>query len=186
MRFAQDAAEILNDGGERAQAAGFLCRGERVKGGDGLVRGVEELAVHGLHDGAGAVPWGELGADLIFGNHVGHGFRDGVGRADEGGDGGPAVIHVVQGLIGGEAAVAGDQGEGDVALNREDLDGLAQAGFGDGVEQLSRGVGRVVGAVTGQGVFVDVMEREMGDVVHGRPCPVGLRRLGYLSVVNVP
>jgi hypothetical protein len=96
-------------------------------------------------------PGGEVGADLVFGDHVGEGLGLVRGAADEGGDAGEAGVGAGgKGAEGGEAAVAGDQAVAGAVLpgrvsgrvfefrgGGEDLDRLAEAA-GTVVSQRSR------------------------------------------------
>jgi len=110
-----------------------------------------------VQDEGGFFPRRDGLAHLVLGHHGGEGLGDGLGGAEEGGDGGEAEVPG-----GGEAAEAGDEAVG-VGSGRmgagggegPDLDRGAEALGRDGVLELGEGCGVQRGAVAEEGVGVD-------------------------------
>ena len=97
----------------------------------------------------------DAGADLILGHHRGEGCGDVGGLADDRGDLGEAGVGGGQGAEHGEAAEAGDEAPGCLAVDGEDLDGLAQPLGQDRAAELGEGLGVERAAVTREGGGVD-------------------------------
>ena len=134
-----------------------------------------------LGQDATLVPRGYRGADLVFGDHRGEGGGDVGGGAQEGGDGLAGA-----GAEGGEVAGSGEAAQArDQAIivrplrggEAPDLDRLAQALGPDRGLQLGQG-GRVqAGAVAGQRVGLDGVQRDVMNGGHGGPVAGGSRRV---------
>lgn len=167
----KDAVERLDHlrGGAQAAALGGCERGvERLHGG---IMDLEYPLDHGIVDDAGPVPRRDPRGHLVLSHHVGHRLGDRVGTADEGGDGLRAVREFHDLVHRGEAPMPGDQ---PVEVWRArvvqgpDLDRLAQSVARDGLEELEIGFGVLGGAVAGQGVTVDLVQRDVVDFGLGR------------------
>lgn len=150
-----------------AQAVQLLAAGGGMQGGGGGIGGGKQPLIDGAEEGEALLPRRGVGADLVFGDHGGHGVGDRGGGAQEGGN-----LGMAEGGAGMQAPVAGDEavplrltGRAEAGGGeRPDLDRHAQAGGGDGAGQFGK-VGGVEGAaVARQGIGVDLGQ---GEGVHG-------------------
>ena len=164
----QPAVELVHQMGEAAEPRALLLVGGGVERGDGFLDGGEGALAGGECCDAAALPWRELGADLVLLDHGGQRLVERGGGADEGRDGAVAVLacRSEQRAAGGEAAEAGDQAVEDGRLGIgevEELDGHADAVGGDGEAELVQRRLVELGAVAGEGGLVDGVERDVVD-----------------------